>query len=307
MPEWIKLAVLALRVSLVMQVFALGLGATWRDAMYLFRQPRLLWNSILARNIAAPVIAVLLIKAFSFHPAIAITLGVLAVTPVPPLVPKAQLKAGARSEYVLGLLVSQAVLAIVLVPLTIELMDLAIGSQTHFRAVEVAKLMVQSIFVPLAAGMLAVRFVPKVARIAPQLLTIGTVLLVAGSLPLLMLAWKSFGTLSGDGAMLALAIFVVAGTAVGHFLGGPADGDRTALAMATSSRHPALALAIAKANFPEQTTLVAGAVVIYLLLRVVLTIPYVRRRRHDPLSAPRDPLPAGFHPDLPADGIEAHL
>jgi hypothetical protein len=64
--------------------------------------------------VAAPIIAIVLIKAFSFHVAVAITLGVLAVTPVPPLLPKSELKAGARSEYVLGLLTSQSLLAIVL-------------------------------------------------------------------------------------------------------------------------------------------------------------------------------------------------
>jgi BASS family bile acid:Na+ symporter len=107
MQNWFKLAALALQVSVIAQVFAIGIGTTWQDATYLFRCPRLLGNSILARNVAVPVIAILLIKAFPFHVAIAITLGVLAVTPVPPLLPRSQLKAGARSEYVLGLLVSQ--------------------------------------------------------------------------------------------------------------------------------------------------------------------------------------------------------
>jgi BASS family bile acid:Na+ symporter len=116
MQDWFRLAALALQVSVIAQVFAIGLGTTWQDATYLFRRPRLLGNSILARNVAVPVIAILLIKAFSFHVTIAIVLGVLAVTPVPSLQPKSQLKAGARSEYVLGLLVSQSPLAIVLVP-----------------------------------------------------------------------------------------------------------------------------------------------------------------------------------------------
>ncbi len=75
----------------------------------------------------------------------------------------------------------------------------------------------------------------------------GTVLLLIGALPLLVLAWKTFGERTGNGAMLALAIFIIAGTAVGHFLGGgPRSEDRTTLAMAASARHPAVALEIAK-------------------------------------------------------------
>jgi BASS family bile acid:Na+ symporter len=295
MQNWFKLATLALQISIVAQVFAIGLGTTWWDAMYLFRCPRLLWKSILARNVAVPVIAILLIKAFSFHIAIAITLGVLAVTPVPPLLPKSQLKSGARSEYVLGLLVSQALLAIVLVPVTIELMNWALGTQVHFSVGEVAQLVAKTILVPLAAGMLALRFLPKFKHLAPFLLAAGSVLLIAGALPLLLVAWKTFGTLAGDGAMLALALFMIAGTAIGHFLGGPAEGDRTVLAIATSSRHPGLALAIAKANSPEQSTLVAGALVIYLILRLILAIPYARWRRH---AAPGPHIPVRFPPGL---------
>src|SRR5215469_10558405 len=124
MQQWFALAVLAFKVNIPMQVFAIGLGATWQDAVYLFGRPRLLANSVLARNVAVPIIAILLIKTFPFHVAIAITLGVLAVTPVPPLLPRSQMTAGSHSSYVLGLLVSQSLLAIVLVPVTIELMDL---------------------------------------------------------------------------------------------------------------------------------------------------------------------------------------
>jgi hypothetical protein len=43
---------------------------------------------------SVPVIAIILIEAFPFDVAVAITLGVLAVTPVPPLLPKSQLTAG---------------------------------------------------------------------------------------------------------------------------------------------------------------------------------------------------------------------
>ena len=98
MQEWFKLAVLALKVSVLIQVFAIGLGTTWYDATYLFPPFPAVDELVLARNVAIPIIAILLIKAFSFHVAVAITLGVLAVTPVPPLLPKSQLKAGARSS-----------------------------------------------------------------------------------------------------------------------------------------------------------------------------------------------------------------
>jgi BASS family bile acid:Na+ symporter len=279
MQEWAKLAVLALKVSILLQVAAIGLGTTWQDATYLFRRPVLLVNSVLSRNVVVPILAVLLIKLFPFHPAIAITLGALAVTPVPPLLPRSQLKMGARSQYVLGLLVSQSLLAIVLVPITLTLMDRALGVEAHFSSVRVALLLAQTILIPLAAGMLAAKALPHLRGFAPQLTMIGTLLLVAGAIPLSILGWKAFGVLAGDGSLLALAIFIIAGTVAGHFLGGPRAEDRRTLAVGTSSRHPALALAIAHANFPEQTRLVAGAIMIYLVLRTVIVLPYLRRSR----------------------------
>src|SRR5215472_16456276 len=129
MPQWFALGILALKISIPMQVFAIGLGAAWDDAVYLFRRPELLAKSILARNIAVPIIAVLLIKTFPFHIAVAITIGVLAVPPAPPLLPRARLKGGPQSSYVLGLLASQSLLAIVLVPVTLEYMNWALGSR----------------------------------------------------------------------------------------------------------------------------------------------------------------------------------
>lgn len=262
-----------------MQVFAIGLRASWDDAVYLFRRPGLLASSILARNVAVPIIAVLLIKTFPFHVAIAIALGVLAVTPAPPLLPRSQLKIEGHASYVLGLLVSQSLLAIVLVPATIELMDLALGSRAHFSVTRVAALIATTILIPLAAGMLVARFRPKLQRFAPQILMAGTVLLIVGSIPLLFLGWKAFGALAGNGAFLAIAIFVISGMIVGHLLGGRLPGHRIALAIATPARHPGLALAIAQANYPEQGRLVAGAVVIYLLLRVLLSVPYLHWQR----------------------------
>jgi predicted Na+-dependent transporter len=100
---------------------------------------------------------------------------------------------------VLGLLVSQSVLAIVLVPVSFELMNWALGVQAHFSAGQVAQLVVKAILFPLGAGMLALRFLPKLKHLAPHLLTAGPVLLIAGALPLYwspggpMARWPAIG------------------------------------------------------------------------------------------------------------------
>jgi BASS family bile acid:Na+ symporter len=298
MHDWFRMAPLILQISVMVQVFAIGLGSSWQQAMFLFRRPKLLANSILARNVVMPIVAIMLIKAFSFHVAVAITLGVLAVTPVPPLLPRSQLKGGERAEYVLGLLVSQAVLAIVLVPVTMELMNWALRWQAFFSASQVASLVFRTILIPLALGILGARVLPRLQEFSPPVLAVGTVLLIVGAAPLLFLAFKMLGELAGEGAILALVIFIAAGIAAGHLLGGPLAADRKTLAVASSARHPGLALAIVVANFPDQKLLVAGCVVIYLILDVVLSVPYKRWWWHAPAEPPQSPappvLPSGF-------------
>jgi BASS family bile acid:Na+ symporter len=54
-------------------------------------------------------------------------------------------------------------------------------------------------------------------------------------------------SLVGNGTILALGAFTLAGLAAGHLLGGPNRDDCTVLALATASRHPGVALAIASA------------------------------------------------------------
>ncbi|MGH7358585.1 MAG: hypothetical protein ACREJR_07215, partial [Candidatus Rokuibacteriota bacterium] len=64
-----------------------------------------------------------------------------------------------------------------------------------------------------------------------------------------------------------------------HWLGGPDPDDRTALAIASSIRHPGVALTIARLNFPEEP-LAPAAVLLFLLVSVIATLPYGAWRRH---------------------------
>jgi BASS family bile acid:Na+ symporter len=46
------------------------------------------------------------------------------------------------------------------------------------------------------------------------------------------------------------------------------------LALSTACRHPVIAIAIASANYPEETR-VPAAIVLYLLVNVAMCIPYI--------------------------------
>jgi BASS family bile acid:Na+ symporter len=263
-------------------VFGLGLSSTFDDTSYLFRRPSEFVRSLLAMAIVMPLVATLLAAAFDFHPAVKIALIALAISPVPPLLPKKQRKAGGRASYAVGLLVAAALLSIVLVPVAVELLGRGFGTATHHISfLAVARLAMMAVLGPLLAGLLFRSVAPAIAeRIVRPMSLIATVLLFACALAVLFSAWEPIVSLIGNGTIVALAAFIIIGLITGHLLGGPGDEDRSVLALATAARHSGVAMAIASANFRDQK-LAPAAILLYLLLSAILTIPYVMwRRRH---------------------------
>jgi BASS family bile acid:Na+ symporter len=84
--------------------------------------------------------------------------------------------------------------------------------------------------------------------------------------------------LIGNGTLLGIIAFLVIGLAVGHLLGGPAPNDRTVLALATATRHPAVAVAIAQIVFPAEKAVLATTL-LYMLVGLAVTLPYVAWRK----------------------------
>jgi BASS family bile acid:Na+ symporter len=274
-----QLIPLAINASMFLIVFALGLEATMQDVTYLFRRPSLLFRSILSMNVIMLAVAVALAMLFDPPPAIRIAIVALAVSPVPPVLPSKQEKAGGSEAYTLGLLTAAALVAIVLVPASIELIGRSFGIDMHQPASTIASIVLVSVIVPLAAGILVNRFAPGfAAKIARPISIFATVLLIVAFLPVLIFEWPSVWSLVGNGIVLVLAAFTLIGLAVGHLLGGPDPGDRTVLALATSARHPGVAIAIASLNFPDHQKAVAAVVMFHLILAAIVAIPYVKWR-----------------------------
>jgi bile acid:Na+ symporter, BASS family len=150
----------------------------------------------------------------------------------------------------------------------------------------IARLALFTILIPLGLGMAARQLAPGSAdRIARPLAMFAGLLMVAAVLPILFAAKSAIWALVGNGTLLAIAAFVVVGLAVGHWLGGPDPRERTALALATAARHPAMALTIATTNFPDQPA-VAPAILIYLIFGTVIAIPYLKWRERVASSVP---------------------
>ena len=271
---------LAIHASIMLVVFAVGLETAREDALFLFRHPPLLLKSPVARNVAMPPGCTLARKSV---PSASCCKGRNRVPVRHPgsANPTARSLEGRCARP----------LCFRITGLTFRIGDRACScdpriAEPGFREASSLRTAcggkVCSHFHPGSTrGRYALRhFRPaRAGELAHFIGMLGTITLLAALLPLLVVAWQALLVLIGNGGLFVMALFVAAGLAAGHTLGAPNQGDRTALALATASRHPGLAIAIARNNFPDYLTLVAGAVITYLLLSQLFFIPYRRWRR----------------------------
>jgi bile acid:Na+ symporter, BASS family len=269
------LLVLGLKISLILMVFALGLKASVQDAVYLFRRPSELARAMVSMFVVMPVVVFALTRAFDLHPAVRLALAGLALSPLPPTFPKKALKQGGRVSYTVGLLVAATLLAILYIPLALELLERITGNPLRMTAGAVFALVFGALLIPLALGIAVRRFAPAFAERAAQPVSqAATILLLVTFIPLLVKVLPAMVSLIGNGTILVMVLFALVGLAAGHLLGGPDPEDRTVLALSTATRHPGIAIAIVLANFPDQK-LAPAAAILCVLVSAIASKPYL--------------------------------
>jgi bile acid:Na+ symporter, BASS family len=275
-----QIVVLGLRVSIVATVFGYGLRTRAGDLLFLVKRPGLLARSLLSVFVIMPAITIALARLFAIKRVVEVSLIALAISPVPPLLPLKETKAGGHASYGLGLLTLLALLSIPAAPLAIDVLERLSQRPLEIEAAAIARVAFITVLGPLAAGMIVRALAPAFAdRIAGTVSVGAKVLLLVGAIALLAGGWRSVWGATGQGGILAIVVFVAAGLAIGHVLGGPVRNESVVLGLSTACRHPAIAFAIASANFPEERF--GGAIVLYVLVSAIVGIPYVtwNRRR----------------------------
>ena len=256
-------------------LFAMGLLASHRELGYLWARPVLLVRSMLAMYVVVPVLAVILALAFSLPRGTELAIVVLAICAGAPLLPRKLIKVGGDPAYVLSLVVTTSLLAIVTVPLSVRLLSGMMTIENELGSGEVAGAILRSFLVPLGAGMLVRAVAPSAAaRLAEPLLGIASAALAVTTVVLIVAGWRHVAEV-GLPSLMAFAAFALGSLTIGHLLGGPAPENRTSLALACTTRHVGLALIVgANARGPAPLALVAG----YLLATALISIPYMRWR-----------------------------
>jgi bile acid:Na+ symporter, BASS family len=274
--QWLNLI---LQASIMLTVLGLGLTASFQDATFLFERAKLLGRAALSMMVVMPAVAIFIATTIALPFEVKVALVALSVSPVPPIIQKKQITAGGREKYAVGLLVAMSLLAIVLVPLWVVMLDRFFDRHAVIGPLKIAKIMLTTVFAPLIAGLLIRRWMPSSNRASGPIMAIAGIFLVIACALLFYGLWPTIRTFLGNGVLLMLIVLAVIGLAIGHLLGGPRPGDRTSLALATASRHPAVALAIATSGAISEPKPELAIILLYLLVATIVSLPYQKWRK----------------------------
>ena len=267
---------IAIKASLFLMVFGLGLKASASDTLYLFRRPGKLVRAFLAMDVVVPLVAIALAVTLPLEPPVKIALVTLSLAPLPPTFSKKPLKAGGTVSYTVGLFVAFTIIAVGFIPLALFLLNRVTGIALQMSPAAIWTLVLWSLLVPLVAGVFIHQIAPAVAgRAAEPVANVGSIVLLIAVIPILIRVWPVMMSLIGNGHVVAMIVMAALATATGHFLGGPDPAERATLAFSSAARHPAIAIAIANANFPDQK-LAPAAVLLYLVVSGIVGVPYLK-------------------------------
>ncbi len=265
---------LVLKLSVVALIFGIGLGSTPDDLAYLWRRPRLLARSLVAMYVVVPLVILLLAKVLPMTTAVRTAVLVLAVSAGAPLLPKKLMKLG-REGYVFSLLVTSSLVAIVAVPLWVELIAAVFGRDAQVDPLRLAALIAKAFLAPLLLGMAVRRLLRSVdERVSERLIAGGGIVLAAAAVGLLVLHGRLIVE-AGWRPVVGLLSMTLIALAIGHLMGGPDPGERTALAVSCATRHVGVAVLAASAVPGPKT---AAFVLAYVVTAGIASAAYLRWR-----------------------------
>lgn len=263
-------------------MFALGLGLQTSALAQIRQRSALVVRVLVGSCVLVPLVALVLLKLpLSSGLSVPVRFGIalMALSPSAPLTLRKAGKTGGDHQLAAVLQACAAITAIVSIPLVVDLFRASFGIQGwDIGPREVALQVGLAQVLPLTAGLLLRRWQPGwVERLEVPLnklanglflLLVVVVLIKAGPALLPFVANNLL-------ALVFMAVMVAAALTIGSLMAGPAPGERLTVALVTSMRNPGLALVFA-ATYGAAVPGLKLAVLVYLLVTVLLSIPFVR-------------------------------
>ncbi|KEF43327.1 MAG: transporter [Cyanobium sp. CACIAM 14] len=276
---------LLVSATLFMIMFALGLGLPGNRFDLLRHRPGLLLRVLLGSCLLVPLVALLLLRLplrFEIGQSTRFAIALMAVCPSAPLTLRKAGKAGGSRQLAAHLQVAAALAAIVSIPLMARVFTGAYGIEGwQITPEQVAAQVGKAQILPLACGLLLRRWQPAWAgrwegffdRLANLLLLLLVLAVLVKTGPLLLPFMGR--NLPAMGLMM---VMVLTSLAIGWLAAGRDPQERTTVSLVTSMRNPGLALLFAE-TFAKGMEGLKLAILIYLLVTVILGIPFLRWSR----------------------------
>jgi BASS family bile acid:Na+ symporter len=271
---------LVLVASVFLLVFSTGLAAPAGSARAALSRTGEMGRAALAMFILFPLATALIVWSLPLSPTTRAVLIALSVSPIAPILTPKQLKVGGGYDYAVALQFLAAALTLVAAPLALAIYEQRAGRAHGFGVSEILPMILITIVVPLLAGLAVVNLAPAAAaRLVGPVHRVGTVLLLGGLLVVLVAAGGQILAVASGVTLVAVLLMTVAAIAIGYTLGGPRVGNRNALALATMTRHPGVAIGVAVATDLAAPQSVAPIAFLYLLASALFSIPFMRQAK----------------------------
>jgi bile acid:Na+ symporter, BASS family len=285
-----SVVIVAVPLTVMLMMLAQGMGTHHSQLAIIQDRPWMILRSLLVVLVVVPLAVIGLVYLLKPSPLVKLGLGILVACPAAPMMMVQVPKQGGSQAYITSLHLSLALLAVVTVPLTMQFIARLIGFQGAVSWWVVARVVGQTILLPVGLGLLLRRFFPKFCdAVGPKVGKIGMLVLYFLVVVMFGLQYKyvikmdlwSYGV---------MALVVVLSMAIGHFLGPRNPEERTTLAIESAARHPGLALTIAILSVSREQAL--RVIIPYLIVFLVLAMAYLQGRKHLFHNLKKDSLPS---------------
>lgn len=240
----------ALPLSLAIIMLSLGVGLTFADFKRVLQMPKAVGTGLLAQIIALPLLAFILLQAFSLPPELAFGVMLLSLCPGGVTSNMLTKLSGGTVALSITLTAVASLIAVLSVPLLVGLFaNLILGEAAP--PIDVTRIAIAMFLItafPALLGLLFRHFLPTLAdRIEPVLTVLAVVLFVVIIIAALAVNWTVFvNSIAMLGPLLVTfnIVAIVLGLAVAR-LSGLAGGDAKSIAIELGVQNGTLGIAVA--------------------------------------------------------------
>jgi BASS family bile acid:Na+ symporter len=265
-------------ITLFLLMLTIGLREGRENLTLLWRRPGLLLRCLLAGFVLVPIAAMAIDAIVPMGDATRAGIAMMALCPGAPMLYRKLAGMQANTAIAGSYQVTMSLLAIVLVPLWIIILNILYLKENPSSIGTVGKQIAVVQIIPITTGLVIREWLPELAddwlepvvKISSFMLLGALLIITTVSLPAILQV--DLMTLVG------VLLFVTATILIGHYLGVIDSEDRIALALANSSRNAGLALTLVAINFDNQGP-VLGAIGAIAILSAVAGAIYVNLYR----------------------------